>query len=559
MAEETWPPVFTLDQNKILRLLTGDRFYTNPSAALREAVLNSIDAIRRRRHHEPAIRAHIHVEFNHIDTTLTVSDNGAGMSREDVTEFFTKVGASAAELEANQESVGEFGIGVVSYFMAGDSFDLQTYDGKTEPLGLSFDKGMLAGGKSAPVSPSQETQGTTVTIHVRNAEIFKLLLDSFSHWCRDVDGLSARLLPEDRDLPQSGVYRAGTAVEVEQPDWVERAHLSPVSEPTRWDAMTGNSIVAVLYRGVFVQEFEVAGIWGIEGSIDVDPKHFKPRLNREGFVQGVFESEVTEFLKRCHPKILETMAARLADAVAKGELDEWDEKRWASLWLAVPRNQAYASTNKAWDSVFRSLPAFELARGNKWEGVSLERLVGLSGEVFVAPLADEKTNDVISAASRFLRNTGKSVIRGIRRDRTWMRNVPATYGTTADLIYHVFAGEVTSLTRIAEKADQILNEIERTAPLFTGPPPVDLVRLGADSPPAIRLSHRLVINTDNPAGAAIVEAVLRENAGPMSLIAIASKHAFEQLSQVAAAVRKISAEPEFLSPVRRRFIRSRLP
>ena len=34
MSNKTWPPEFSLDQEKILGLLTGDRFYSNPSAAL---------------------------------------------------------------------------------------------------------------------------------------------------------------------------------------------------------------------------------------------------------------------------------------------------------------------------------------------------------------------------------------------------------------------------------------------------------------------------------------------------------------------------------------------
>jgi hypothetical protein len=318
--------------------------------------------------------------------------------------------------------------------------------------------------------------------------------------------------------------------------------------------MTGISIVAVLYRGVFVQEFNVKGIWGIDGSIDVDPKHFKPRLNREGFVEGQFQTEVEGFLRACHPKILEAMASRLAKAVEMGVLDKWTEKRWASLWLSVPRDAPYAAAVSAWDAVFRSIPAFELAVGNKWEAVPLKRLATLTGEVFVAPLADENSNDVVVAAVRFLRNTGRAVIRGIRRDKSWMRFASVTYGTTADLISAVFASELPPLVPIAPKAEQILSGITRAAPLFTGPPPVDLVQLGKDSPPALRLKDRLVINTDNPAGAAIVKDALLENSGPASLIAIAARHAYEQLTQVAAVVREITVEPEILSPIRRRFI-----
>ena len=69
------------------------------------------------------------------------------MSQEEVSALFVKVGASAAAEEAKKESVGEFGIGVISYFMAGDSFKLQTYDGKTHSIGLSFDRSMLSGGR----------------------------------------------------------------------------------------------------------------------------------------------------------------------------------------------------------------------------------------------------------------------------------------------------------------------------------------------------------------------------------------------------------------------------
>ena len=73
---------------------------------------------------------------------------------------------------------------------------------------------------------------------------------------------------------------------------------------------------------------------GIEGSIDVDPKHFKPRLNREGFVGDRFQVEVEQFLRACHPKVLEAMASRLAAAVETGTLDKWNEKRWARSLIA---------------------------------------------------------------------------------------------------------------------------------------------------------------------------------------------------------------------------------
>ena len=564
MTNVSWPPSFTIDQERILNLLTGDRFYSNPSAALREGVLNAIDAVQRRRKETPALSPEITVTFNRDDLTIIVSDNGIGMSRVEVQGLFTKVGASAATAEGTKESVGEFGIGVISYFMAGDAFDLQTNDGSSESIGLSFSRNMLAGGDAEEIMPNQHSRGTTVTLLVRNAVTWELLLEKFPHWCRDVDGLSGRLLPDNKILNQGGSHRPGNSVQIDNPGWVERSHLSPIADPTGWNAMTGISTVDVLYRGVFVQEFEIKKAWGIEGSIDVDPKHFKPRLNREAFVADQFQAEVEKFLWQRHPAILEAMAGHLADGVSKGALDKWTEKRWASLWLSVPRSAPYTAAVAAWDKVFRAIPAFELAKGNAWKGCSLEQLKTLGGEVFLAPLADDesntgnKSNDVIRAAIRFLRNTGRPVIRGIRKDRSWMRFAPVIYGTTADLISSVFVDELPPIVAISEKAEEILANIDCIAPLFTGPPPVDLVRLGSDSPPALRLRNRLVINADNPKGAAIARDALHENSGAASLIGITARHAHEHLQEIAASVRKISVEPEILSPVRRRFIRKHL-
>ena len=87
---------------------------------------------------------------------------------------------------------------------------------------------------------------------------------------------------------------------------------------------------------------------------------------------------------------------------AKGALDKWTVKRWANLWLSLPRTTDYAQTAQKWDSVFRTFPAFELAVGNQWKPVSFEELKKLQpsddGEIFVAPLANEQTNDVAQAA-----------------------------------------------------------------------------------------------------------------------------------------------------------------
>ena len=85
----------------------------------------------------------------------------------------------------------------------------------------------------------------------------------------------------------------------------------------------------------------------------------------------------------------------------------------------------------------------------------------------MAPLADEKTNDIVHAALRFLRNTGRPVIRGIRRDKSWMHDAGSSFATTADLITQVFADDLPRLLPIASQADDILAGINPVATLFT--------------------------------------------------------------------------------------------
>ncbi len=104
----------------------------------------------------------------------------------------------------------------------------------------------------------------------------------------------------------------------------------------------------------------------------------------------------------------------------------------------------------------------------------------------------------------------------------------------------------------------VLAQVACVSTLFGGTPSVDLVRLGSEGPPLLRLQSRLVLNIDHPKGKAIVEEALAENTGRWSLIAITARHSHEHLSQVAAAVRESSAGQETLGLVKRRFVRGLL-
>ena len=113
-----------------------------------------------------------------------------------------------------------------------------------------------------------------------------LCVKRFPHWLRSVEGLSGHLWPEDQHFDQGGLTREvrGTSPS-EKPDWIDSAEIGPPEDLSVWDTYDDKGRVDVLYRGVFVECLEVDQLWALEGAVHVDPKHFRPMLNREGFVQ----------------------------------------------------------------------------------------------------------------------------------------------------------------------------------------------------------------------------------------------------------------------------------
>src|SRR5438105_1836684 len=111
MTTAGWPPSLTLDTARVLDLLTGDRFYSTKDAALREVVLNGLDACTRRGATEADVGNAIRVEFHDDTLQVVVADNGDGMSRVEVAGLFATIGASVSQMVKNVEVVGEFGIG----------------------------------------------------------------------------------------------------------------------------------------------------------------------------------------------------------------------------------------------------------------------------------------------------------------------------------------------------------------------------------------------------------------------------------------------------------------
>jgi molecular chaperone HtpG len=127
---------FTLDQARILDLLTGHTLYNSTTVVLRELVQNALDAVRVQRllnkkdGGNEAGKVEIH--WNSQQRMLTVRDNGTGMTQSIIESHLLKVGASRyQESQFKKEypdftPISRFGIGILTAFMIADSVDITT-------------------------------------------------------------------------------------------------------------------------------------------------------------------------------------------------------------------------------------------------------------------------------------------------------------------------------------------------------------------------------------------------------------------------------------------------
>lgn len=116
---------FQIETQRVIQLL-AKQIYQSPLALLRENTQNAFDAIRQR------IAAH--AEFSpriDIDLTpdrVTISDNGIGMTPDDLRDHYWTAGSSSKNNEAARAAgvVGTFGIGAMANFGIADSLTVET-------------------------------------------------------------------------------------------------------------------------------------------------------------------------------------------------------------------------------------------------------------------------------------------------------------------------------------------------------------------------------------------------------------------------------------------------
>jgi len=182
---------FTIDQKRILDLLTGHTLYNDSRVVLRELVQNSLDAIRFQQEIEKdSPTGAIDITWDSKERVLCVQDNGTGMTQGIVTEYLLKVGSSRYQdpefkkQYPNFSPISRFGIGVLTAFMIADTVEITTCHPDEESgrrLSLRSVHGKylirLLDKQDDPVAKTLGPHGTLFRLRVRpSAEVPDVLL-----------------------------------------------------------------------------------------------------------------------------------------------------------------------------------------------------------------------------------------------------------------------------------------------------------------------------------------------------------------------------------------------
>lgn len=176
---------FQAEVKQLLQLMIHS-LYSNKEIFLRELISNASDAADKLRYeainhadwYESDPELKIQISFNKEARTVTIADNGIGMSRDEVIanlgtiarsgtkEFFSKL---SGDDQKDAALIGQFGVGFYSAFIVADNIVVQT-----RRAGLPASEGVRwesqGAGEFTIETINRPERGTSITLHLREEE-----------------------------------------------------------------------------------------------------------------------------------------------------------------------------------------------------------------------------------------------------------------------------------------------------------------------------------------------------------------------------------------------------
>ena len=221
---------FQAEVKQLLQLMIHS-LYSNKEIFLRELISNASDAIDRLRYEaldKPELQEHdpdlkIRISFSPENRTITISDNGIGMSRDEAVAHLGTIAKSGtkeflARLSSDQKKndalIGQFGVGFYSGFIVADKITVES-----RRAGLPASEGIrwesTGEGDFTVEKIDRAQRGTDITLHLREGEddfLTNWRLKAIIRKYSDHVSLPIQMLKEEWDN-ESKTMKTGTELE----------------------------------------------------------------------------------------------------------------------------------------------------------------------------------------------------------------------------------------------------------------------------------------------------------------------------------------------------------
>ena len=169
---------FKTESKKILNMMINS-IYTNEEIFLRELISNASDALDKLYYNSLTDKKlkvkkedlKIKVSFDKDKRTITVSDNGIGMNKDELENNLGTIAKSGSELfklenekKKDIDIIGQFGVGFYSSFMVSEKVDVLSRSAYSDEAYLWESEGT----DGYTISPStMDSNGTIITLHLK--------------------------------------------------------------------------------------------------------------------------------------------------------------------------------------------------------------------------------------------------------------------------------------------------------------------------------------------------------------------------------------------------------
>jgi molecular chaperone HtpG len=179
---------FSFDLQNTINTFIGDNIYKDKFVSIRECLQNAIDSCRYRKQiSKSSYSPEITITLS--EKELIISDNGLGMDEFIVENYFSKLAKSyytESKVSKEFEAISQFGIGVFSYFLLCDFFEVESKQEGKECIKFRATKDADNYFHFYPDS-IKSSIGTSITIFLKDEMSFDDLIENTKHYIRFVE------------------------------------------------------------------------------------------------------------------------------------------------------------------------------------------------------------------------------------------------------------------------------------------------------------------------------------------------------------------------------------